>query len=93
MFKSIKNAFSSVGRSMWAALVAAGIRGLSKDVLDQAMALVRFTALKELNNTERRAYVIKVLMSRGVPESVARLAVELAVQALKKELENLSPSK
>ena len=56
------------------------------DVIKMALDWARVAAEKELDNAGRREFVVKMLMARSIPESVARLATELAVQLLKKEL-------
>ena len=40
---------------------------------------------KELDNAQRREFVVALLVAHGIPESLARLATELAVQILKSE--------
>ena len=57
-----------------------------KDVLQMAVAWARVAAEKFTDNAKRREFVVQMLMARGIPESVARLAVELAVQLTKREL-------
>jgi hypothetical protein len=59
------------------------------DTVKMALDWVRVAAEKELDNAARREFVVKMLMARGIPESIARLATELAVQLLKKELKEL----
>ena len=55
------------------------------DVLKMAYEWALVAAEEYADNDTRRAFVIRMLVARGVPESVARLAVELAVQLIKKE--------
>lgn len=57
-----------------------------EDQLVQAIALAKEAATKYADNPTRRAWVIAQLISRGIPESIARLLVELAVQHLKADV-------
>lgn len=59
--------------------------GLTDEVLKRALELVRQAAEQFEDNTERREFVIAALMRLGLPERLARLAVELAVMIWKKE--------
>lgn len=64
------------------AFQAAEKAGLTDDLVRKAKAL----ALEAVGtNSEKRAFVLAALMKLGVPEALARLALELAVQLLKKE--------
>ena len=56
------------------------------DMLKMAVDWARVAAEKFTDYAHRRAFVAQMLMARGTPESVARLATELAVQLLKQEL-------
>lgn len=56
---------------------------LSKVDERQVLAAVRRAAELFVENEQRREFVVKELMLVGVPESIARLALEIAVQALK----------
>ncbi len=67
------------------AFQAAKARGLTDALVAKALELARFAAVRFVENTERRTWVIEHMISSGVPESIARLALELAVQQLKKE--------
>ena len=59
---------------------------VSEQTLALAVVWVRVAAGKFLDNAKRREFVVEILMARGVPESVARLAVELAVRIVKQDL-------
>jgi hypothetical protein len=56
------------------------------EYIKMALDWVRIAAERELSNDERREFVVKMLTSRGIPESIARLATELAVQLFKKSV-------
>jgi hypothetical protein len=79
--------FQRLGALIKGALGEAVIKGLTDDLIQIALGAVRFAASQFTDNAERREYVVNFLKSRGVPESIARLAVELAVQLYKKEVE------
>lgn len=56
------------------------------EMLLMAVLWARVAAEKFTDNAKRREFVVQMLMARGIPESIARLAVELAVQFIKREL-------
>lgn len=57
-------------------------------LVEKAVEKVHEAKLLFQDNSERRAWVVKFLMTElHVPESLANLAVELAVQMVKKELD------
>ena len=58
---------------------------ISDDLLKMAMDWARVAVEKGLTNETSREFVVKMLMARGISESVARLTTELAVQLLKHE--------
>lgn len=83
---SFWNWFKNVGRLIAKALKHAELQGLTDEVLAIALEWAKVAATKELDNAQRREFVVQILVSKGIPESIARLAVELAVQAIKAEL-------
>ena len=78
--------FQKIGKLVLSALKSAEVKGLTDEVLATASAWATVAANKALSNTEKREFVVQILTGRGIPESIARLAVELAVQAIKAEL-------
>lgn len=60
--------------------------GLTDDLVELALKWVRVAAKQTVENPEKRELVVKILIGRGVPESVARIATELAYQLYKKEI-------
>lgn len=56
------------------------------EVLSKAISLAEEAAVKYADNSDRREWVVQALIAEHVPESVARLAVELAVNFLKKQV-------
>lgn len=60
---------------------------VSDETLMKAVSLVREMRDKYDTNEERREAAVRVLVATKVPENVARLAVELAVGLVKKELD------
>lgn len=71
------------------AFLAADGKGLTDKLVKDALTFVKVAAVKFADNAEKREWAVKALVSRGIPESLARLAVELAVQILKRETEEL----
>lgn len=61
--------------------------GFSDELLRTALVWVRVAAKKEIDNDARRAWVVQILVDKGVKESIARFAVEAAYQLYKAELE------
>ena len=91
-FSAIGNFFKSFGKLIVRALQLAGQAGLDEVVVQWALPLVREASKKFTDNPSRREWVIAALMSRfHIPESIARLAVELAVRLWKNELEKHNP--
>lgn len=90
----VKSVFGKIGgffKKAWpfinVILGYAVTRGFNEETVKLALAWVRVAAEKELDKAERREWVVKILVDKGVPESIARLSVELAYQAYKKEFE------
>jgi hypothetical protein len=81
-FSSIFKVFSTV---IYRAIHSATARGLTKQLIEQAKELAKEAAAKFADNAQRREWVVARLVARGIPESIARLAVELAVSAIKGE--------
>lgn len=65
------------------ALRAAKLAGLSDARLEKAIALVREAQVMPADNAQRREWAVAMLMQLGLKESLARLAVELAVAFVK----------
>ena len=63
---------------------------VTEENIQQALSLALIAASKFDTTEERREWVIKTLVARGVPESIARLALELAVQLIKKQAPSVS---
>ena len=79
--------FRGLGRVLVGILRFAESRGLTDDLVDLALRLVTHAQVQFLDNDARRAYVIDELHRRTrVPESVARLVLELAVHAYKRRV-------
>lgn len=57
--------------------------GLTDDLVKRTVGLVSSAQAQFASNETRREWVVSGLVAGGVKENVARLAVELAVQALK----------
>lgn len=85
----IAGAFKGLGKLIMKGLRAAHEAGLTDEVVDLALKWVKVAAGKEIDNAAKREFVVAILKARGLSESVARLAVELAVRLLKAELKKL----
>lgn len=88
-FSAIGNFFKKIGQLIGKAFQAASDNGLTDAIVAQALAKVKQLATSALTNAERREQAVSFLIGRGIPESIARLAVELAVQLAKKELDKV----
>ena len=60
--------------------------GLSDELIQHALSLVRLYAGQQITNNEKREAVVTLLTKARIPESIARLAVELAYQLYKAEV-------
>ncbi len=93
IFKVLKDFGAHFGQTIVSALGFASTRGLSSAVVDAAKEYVKQAITAEnsvLNNTEKREWVVsKLVDTLKLPESIARLAVELAVQAVKAKANKL----
>lgn len=88
-FSSFGSFFKRLGSILLSAFDAAGGNGLTDQIVQLALTFVKEAAVKFADNTERREWVVAQLVAKGIPESLARLGVELAVQLLKRELGTL----
>lgn len=75
--------FRALGRLIARALSFAESRGLTDALVQSALKLVGEADVTLDGNASKREWVVLQLVSRGVPESIARLAVELAVALYK----------
>ena len=82
------NVFQFLSKGLKGAFRIAQERGLTDEIVGIALRFVRVAADRYVDNAAKREWVVKVLVARGIPESVARIAVELAVQVYKKERNN-----
>jgi hypothetical protein len=89
MFGKIKDFFVGLGHLLAKALHL--VHDLvPEEQLARGVELAKEAADKFIDNADRRAYVIEKLVAQfGIPESIARLIVELAVRLLKKEAADL----
>mgnify|MGYP001609268981 CR=1 FL=1 len=84
-FKSIGHFFAGVGKLIGQGLHLAKDAGLTDEIIQIAIPYIKQASIKYIDNTNRREWVVAVLMARGLPESVARLATELAYRIYKAE--------
>ncbi len=85
-FRAIGHFFRFIGTDIKKGLTSAVVRGLTAEVMTLAVGYVRNAAESNVNDAQKREIVVRLLVARGVPESIARLAVELAYQLVKHEL-------
>ena len=72
-----------LGKALLAALRFAAAHGLDDDLLDVALSFVMHAHVSFPDNDTRREWAVAQLTKKGIPESIARLTVEMAVQAYK----------
>lgn len=68
-----------LGKLIWKGLKHAKDLGLNDELMEKALALVKTAAGQDTSKSDKREWVVSVLMAGGVPQPLARLAVELAV--------------
>lgn len=78
--------FKAIGSAILRALRFAEQRGLTDDVFDLAVHVVTEGQVRFDSPAERREWAVGVLVTKGLPESIARLAVEMAVQEYKRKV-------
>lgn len=87
MLGLFKRLFGGLGRLIGKALQSAFVRGLSDTVVSAALGYVRTAASQLPDNDARREWVVQQLVRHlKIPESIARIAVELAVRLYKDEI-------
>jgi hypothetical protein len=87
---SLKEFAKHIGSAVVAALGFATTSGLTDAVVEAAKEQVKLAANSALDNTEKREFVVAKLSGMlHLPESVIRLAVERAVQAVKAETKKI----
>lgn len=83
----VKSFFASIVHLAHLAFDFAKVRGLTDEIVAMALVWLRVAERKFVDNAEKREWVVNILVGKGIPESIARLALELAVQVFKAELE------
>lgn len=83
--KSIGRVFVNLSKVIAHGFKAANESGLTDEIIELALDHVARVNVIALNNDTRREAVVDHLVSKGIRESIARLAVELALQIFKKE--------
>lgn len=85
--------FRKLGGLIGKAIGFARDRGLDDELMKVAGELVRRAAgMTGATNADRREWVVQGLVGMGIPESLARLGTELAVQAWKRESAKRQPA-
>lgn len=83
ILKALESFAKGLGSVVVKALGYANLHGLTDAIVSEALKYVEEAAATVMDNEQKREYVITRLVAKGVPEFVARLAVELAVAAYK----------
>ena len=86
MLKAIGKVFAAIGKALVRVFKVAEERGLTEDIVNQAEGLVADAQRQFHDNDTKREWAVAALVAAKVPESIARLAVELAVQVFKKKV-------
>ena len=83
--KVIGRLFSGLGKLILRGIKEAQARGLDDALVDHAMRLVREAALRYVDNAQRNEWAVTQLRKElaAIPESTAKLAIELALQNVK----------
>lgn len=81
--RGIVRLFQRLGSLIAKMLLFAESRGLTDDLVDLALTHVMKASEFFQTNEDRRAYVLAAVRAQGVPESIARLALEMAVALYK----------
>jgi len=87
--KSVGHFFAGIGKLLGKGVGFAVKAGLTDPIINLALEKVREIDVTSASNSEKREAVVAFLKSHGIPESIARLAVEFGVQLLKKEVNSL----
>ena len=86
MLKALGRVFVAIGKALVAVFKVTQERGLTEDIVTKAEALVGEAQTQFNDNATKREWAVAALVAAKVPESIARLAVELAVQVFKKKM-------
>lgn len=86
LFSTIATAFKKVKGLLAKAWGLAEAAGVNDEILEFALKWIRIANTKYIDNTERREFVVSLLVGKKIPESIARLIVELAYQLYRKEV-------
>ena len=81
----IKGLFKFIGKGfkqIWGVIEGLGI---DDELIEFALKWIRIADQKYVDNDQRREWVVGVLKGRNLPDSIARLVVELAFQVYRKE--------
>lgn len=81
--RGILRFFKNIGHGIAKALRFAESRGLTDELVDLALKHVLRAPEFFSTNEDRRNYVLNQLRTQGVPDHVARLALEMAVALYK----------
>lgn len=80
---SLKSTLGKIGKFALKVFSTAQEAGLTDELLVKASGLVTAAKAEFEDNTKRREWAVAALKAGGVKESIARLAIELALQSIK----------
>ena len=86
IFSTLGKAFGKVKTLVQKAWHLAEVAGVNDELLAFALKYIKIANKKFVDNTERREFVVQLLVNNKVKESLARLVVELAFNMWKKEV-------
>ena len=88
IFAPLGHFFAKLGKLVGKGIQAAVDAGLTDELLRLTLSLVRQANDKYVDPAEKREFVVKFLKEKGVPEYIARIAVELAYRMFKKNVQD-----
>ncbi len=88
-FTFIKRLFSHITTLIKQAISLAQESGLTDDIIHMTLPFIRSASSQFTENSDKREWVVRRLLAAKVPESVARLALELAFKLYQAELTKL----
>jgi hypothetical protein len=90
IFKSLGHALAGLGKLVAKAFQFAAANGLTDELIQWALPLIREANAKFVDNPSRREWVVSLLSAKfpALPERVIRAAVELAYGLYRKEVED-----
>ena len=86
IFSALGTMFGKIKSLAQKAWHLAELAGVNDELIAFALKWIRVANKKFVDTKERREFVVQLLLNRKIPESVARLVVEMAFQIYKREV-------